>query len=156
MAHNLSFESQAPVFVKERNQRFLKAYEQLITVIDRIQGYVSDEFLRMRIESDMKQKPGIQSTIFQCTTPWCIISLGCDTMGRYNLAYSVDHRIQQMIGEEMATTFIRRVYEFTPGDMGPFVRIGCLYQDCVELFQQLLKEQEQEAFHKVLIKDLNK
>ena len=155
MDHNLKFEEQAPKAIKDRNKKFLKAYDQIIMIIDRIQGYLSDEFLRLRIESDMTKKPGVQSTIVQCSTAWCVISLGCDTMGRYNLAYSVDHRFQQMLGEDAASIFIRRIYEFTPGDMVPFVRIGCLYQDCIEHFQHLLKELEQESFHKLYVKELN-
>jgi hypothetical protein len=155
MEHNIRFESEAPEFVRARNGDFLKVYNQLIITIDRMQGFLDDKFLRIRIESSMKDKPGVQSTLYQCTTPWCIISLGCDTMGRYNLAYSIDHRIQQMVGETMASGLLRRIYQFTMGEMESFVRIGCLYADCIATFNELLLESEQENFHRVIRKEPN-
>lgn len=155
MNHNLQFESSAPDFVKERNQNLANAYKNLVITIDRIQGFLEDECLRGRIESDMTQKNGIKSTIFQCTTPFCILSLGCDEMGRYNLVYSVDHRIQKMLGEDMASTLIRRIYEFTPGEMSVFVRIGSLYHDCFETFSQMLEDMQTESFHSYNLKEIN-
>lgn len=155
MNHNLQFESSAPDFVKERNNKFAKAYKNLVLTIDRIQGFLEDEYLRGRVESDMTKKNGVKSSIFQCTTPFCIISLGCDEMGRYNLVYSVDYRIQEMLGEDMASTLIRRVYEFTPGEMEVFVRIGSLYHDCVDTFNQMIEEIQTESFHSFNLKEKN-
>ena len=155
MNHNLQFESSAPDFVKERNHKFAKAYKNLVITVDRIQGFLEDDYLRGRIESDMTKKNGIKSTIFQCTTPFCILSLGCDDMGRYSIVYSVDHRIQKMLGEDMASTLIRRIYEFTPGEMSAFVRIGSLYHDCVETFNQMLEDMQTESFHSFNLKEKN-
>jgi hypothetical protein len=155
MNHNLQFESSAPDFVKERNHKLANAYKNLVITVDRIQGFLEDEYLRGRIESDMTKKNGIKSTIFQCTTPFCILSLGCDEMGRYNLVYSVDPRIQKMLGEDMASTLIRRIYEFTPGELSVFVRIGSLYHDCVETFNQLLEDMQTESFHSYNLKEIN-
>lgn len=155
MNHNLQYESLAPDFVKKRNNKFVKSYKNLVITIDRIQGFLEDEYLRGRIESDMTKKNGVKSTIFQCSTPFCIISLGCDNMGRYNLVYSVDYRIQKMLGEGMASTLIRRIYEFTPGEMEAFVRIGSLYHDCVKTFNQIFKELQTESFHSFNHKEKN-
>ena len=155
MNHNLQFESSAPDFVKERNHNLANAYKNLLRTVDRIQGFLEDEYLRGRIESDMTKKNGIKSTVFQCTTPFCILSLGCDDMGRYNLVYSVDHRVQKMLGEDMASTLIRRIYEFTPGEMSVFVRIGSLYHDCVETFNQMLEDMQTESFHSYNLKEKN-
>jgi hypothetical protein len=155
MNHNLQFESSAPDFVKERNHKLANAYKNLVITVDRIQGFLEDEYLRGRIESDMTKKNGIKSTIFQCTTPFCILSLGCDDMGRYNLVYSVDPRIQKMLGEDMASTLIRRIYEFTPGELSVFVRIGSLYHDCVETFNQMLEDMQTESFHSYNLKEIN-
>jgi hypothetical protein len=155
MNHNIDFESSAPDFVKERNKRFREAFNNIIITIERIQGFLEDDYLRKRIESDMTKKSGIKSTILQCSTPFCIISLGCDDMGRYNIVYSVDYRIQEMIGEDMASTLIRRVYQFTPGEMEVFVRIGSLYHDCITTFDQLIEELKTESFHVLKIKEKN-
>lgn len=153
MNHNLQFESSAPDFVKERNHKFAKAYKRLVTTVDKTQGFLEDEYLRGRIESDMTKKNGIIATISQCTTPFCILSLGCDEMGRYNLVYSVDYRIQNMLGEAMASTLIRRIYEYTPGQMSAFVRIGSLYHDCMETFNQILEDMQTESFHSFNLKE---
>tara|TARA_B110000114_G_scaffold182532_1_gene222011 strand:+ start:703 stop:1518 length:816 start_codon:yes stop_codon:yes gene_type:complete len=151
--HNLKIESVAPEFVRERNKKFIEAYDYVINTIERIQGWLEDEGLRTRVESDFRRKPDIQSTMYQCTTPFCIISLGCDQMGRYNLVYSVDHRLQEMISENMASTLIRRIYQFTPGEMEPFVKIGSLYDDCIGVFNQIIEEAKVEPYHKIIIKE---
>jgi len=153
MSHNLNNEQNAPEYVQERNKQLLNAYQNLLITIERIQGWLEDEHLRTRIESDMTKRDGVKSTIFQCTTPWCILSIGCDEMRRYSLIYSLDHRIQKMIGNTFASTFIRRINEFTPGEMESFVSIGCLYDDCVTTYNNLLKETNNEDYHKIIKKD---
>ena len=155
MEHNISFEKQAPEFVKERNKSFSEAYRNILITIDKIQSFLEDELLRTRIESDMRFKPGVKSTISQCVNLWCIISLGCDNAGRYKMVYIIVRRIQNMIGEDMASILIRRIYQFTSGNMETFVRIGCLYQDCLEVFNQLMEDQKKETFHKLITKNQN-
>lgn len=151
--HNLKVESVAPDFIKKRNEKILEAYSYIIQTIERIQAWLEDEDLRTRVESYLRRKPGIQSTIYQCTTPFCIISLGCDPMGRYNLVYSVDHRFQNMISDRFASTLIRRIYEFPPGEMEPFVSIGSLFNGCIGVFHQIIEETKIEPYHKVIIKE---
>ena len=150
--HNIETENQAPEYVKARNKKLLDAYNSIILTVDKIQGFLNDEFLRKRIESNMMLKPGIKATIYQCSTPWCFISIGCDTKGKYNIVYSIDHRIQKMLGENMASGIIRRIYDFTPGEMEGFVEIGCLFEDCVTIFNQLFEEHKTESFHKLIVK----
>lgn len=151
--HNSKIEKFAPDYVIERNKKIAAAYSYLIKTIGKIQGCLDDDVLRTRIESDFRQRTSIKSTISQCTTPFCIISLGCDEMGRYNLVYSVDHRFQEMISENFASTLIRRIYEFTPGEMEPFVRIGSLYNDCIKIFNQLVEEAKTKTYHKIIINE---
>lgn len=45
-----------PDFVKERNHKLANAYKNLVITVDRIQGFLEDEYLRGRIESDMTKK----------------------------------------------------------------------------------------------------
>jgi hypothetical protein len=155
MNHNLENEAGAPDFVKERNVRLQTAYNSILISVDRIQGFLEDEYLRSRIESNMTKDPKIKSTILQCATPFCFLSLGCDNMGRYNIAYSLDYRIKEMIGDDMASGLIRRIYEYTPGDMEVFVRFGSLYHDCVSTFDLLLENLKTETFHELKIKSKN-
>lgn len=153
--HNIDLEQNAIPEIRERNKKILTAYNNIILTIDRMQGYIEDEYLRLRIESEMFQDPINKTTILQCTTPWCIISLGCDSLARYNIVYSVDFRIQEMIGPDMASGIIRRIYEYTPGEMEPFVRIGSLNQDCVIVFDKLIEEQKSSIIHKLIERKLN-
>ena len=53
MEHNLSFEENAPEYVKERNKQLLQAYESINITIEKIQGWLDYEHLRTRIQSDM-------------------------------------------------------------------------------------------------------
>lgn len=151
--HNTKIEKFAPEYVIERNRKISAAYSNIIITIEKIQGRLNDEGLRTRIESNFIKRKSFKSTISQCTTPFCIISLGCDEMGRFNLVYSVDYRFQKMISEDFASTFIRRIYDFTPGEMEPFVRIGSLRQDCIQLFNQLIEESKNEDYHKIFKKE---
>jgi hypothetical protein len=151
--HNTKIEKFAPEYVIERNRKISAAYYNLIITIEKIQGCLNDEGLRTRIESNFTKRKFIKSIISQCTTPFCIISLGCDEMGRFNLVYSVDYRFQEMISEVFASTLIRRIYDFTPGEMEPFVRIGSLCQDCIQLFNQLIEESKNEDYHKIVKKE---
>lgn len=155
MNHNIENEARASDFVKDRNARLQTAYNSILISVDRIQGFLEDEYLRSRIESNMTKDPKIKSTILQCATPFCFLSLGCDNMGRYNIAYSLDYRIKEMIGDDMASGLIRRIYEYTSGDMEVFVRFGSLYHDCVSTFDQLLENLKTESFHELKIKSKN-
>jgi hypothetical protein len=76
-------------------------------------------------------------------------------MGRYNIVYSLDYRIKDIIGRDFSSTFIRRIYQFTSGEMEPSVNIGSLYADCSEDFEACLQLAKTEGNHKVFQKDRN-
>ncbi|MCL7765049.1 hypothetical protein MPF19_16620 [Polaribacter sp. Z014] len=154
--HNYKISKYAPDYVQERNIKIEKAYDSSIETITRIQGWLDDKLLRSRIESDTLSTNENFSTIKMCSTPFCIISLGSDTLGRYSIVYSLDHRIIQMISNDFTSTLIRRIYEFTSGEMESFVAIGSLYEDCLTSFNNLLKRTEIETNHKVINKERNK
>lgn len=151
--HNTKIEKFAPQYVIDRNRKISEAYSKIIITIEKIQGLLNDEGLRTRIESNLIKQKFTKSTISQCTTPFCVISLGCDEMGRFNIIYSVDYRFQEMISEDFASTFIRRIYYFTSGEMEPFVRIGSLYADCTQYYNQLIEESKKEDYHKIVKKE---
>ncbi|MFB0924846.1 MAG: hypothetical protein QMB65_06140, partial [Vicingaceae bacterium] len=44
--------------------KFTKAYKNLVITIDRIQGFLEDEYLRGRIESDMIKKKKLNQRFF--------------------------------------------------------------------------------------------
>ena len=136
--------------IKSRNSKILNAYQNIILTIDRIQGWLENEELRTRVESDFTVEQSPQHTYYQCTTAFCVVSLGCDELGRYNIVYSVDYRIKEMISDIFASTLIRRIYEFTPGEMEPFVKIGTLYLDCVKVMAAVFEETKTRPCHKII------
>lgn len=152
--HNIETENQALEYVKARNKKLLDAYNSIILTVDKIQGFLDDEFLRKRIESNMMLNPNDKSTMYHCATPWCFISIECDTFGKYKIVYSTDHQIQNILGENMAG-IIRQMYNFIPKEIEGFVEIGGLYEDCVTIFNQLFEEQKTESFHKLIVKAKN-
>ena len=70
---------------------------------------------------------------------FCFISLGCDVFGRFNLAYGIDSRILNMVSDNMASTLLRRIYEFTPGELEPFVGFVSLDMDCITYFENSIE-----------------
>lgn len=118
--HHIKISKFTSELIKKRNHNISNAYNEIIECINRIQGWQNNEKLRVKVESDLTHSVANLATISQCTTPFCIVSLGCDLIGRYNIMYSIDHRIKEMIGNNLASILIRRIYEFTPGAMEPF------------------------------------
>lgn len=151
--HNIKIERFVSDDIIERNKNLASAYSDIVDAIEKIQGWLEHEDLRTRIETDSLQIESLKTTISQCTTPFCIVSLGCDEVGRYNLVYSVDPRIQEILPNNFASILIRRIYDFTPGAMESFVRIGSLYEDCIQTFEQLMEEAKTLPFHKVIVKE---
>ena len=118
--------------------------------IDQIQAWFNDDELRKRIESDFRKKPYVFSTIFQAVTPFCIISLGCDQVGRYSIVYSLDYRFQEILSEDFANKLIRNIYKFTSGEIEASVKIGSLNNDCINTFKQLIEDVNTEPYHKII------
>lgn len=151
--HHNKIAKHTPEFIQSRNTKLLSAYKDIIECINRIQGWMDNEKLRIKIESDYSNSANHLSTIYQCTTPFCIVSLGCDQIGRYNILYSLDYRIKEIIGGDFANTLIRRIYEFTPGEMEPFVNFNSLHSDCINTFEETLQLTKIERNHIVSQKE---
>lgn len=148
--HNKKLTQFAPDFILERNEKILSAYNSIIETINRIQAWLDSANLRKRIEiytlKDLNNnKLGI-STINQCVTPFFVISLICDVFGRFRLSYGVDGRIIDMIPADMASTLLRRIYQFTPGELEPFVGFDSLNMDCISYFESLTEDVEKENY----------
>ena len=146
--HHSKLSKYTPVFIQERNQKIEKAYNSIIETINRIQAWLDNEPLRIRIESTLLTDNF--SNIKQCTTPFCIIHLACDEIGRYSIAYGIETRILEMLSNNMASTLIRRIYQFTPGELESFVGIIALNTNCIKLFEELLDRSKQEKKYKVI------
>jgi hypothetical protein len=51
-----------------------------------------------------------------------------------------------MIPADMASTLLRRIYEFTPGGLEPFVGFDSLNMDCISYFESLMEDAEKENY----------
>ncbi len=153
--HNNKLVHYTPEYIQERNKKILNAYFSVIETINRIQAWQDNDLIRKRIEYDTLTKAtnilGF-SEINKCITPFCFLSLGCDVFGRYQLAYGIDHRISKMISDKMANAFIRRVYEFTPGELEPFVGFVSLNMDCISYFEDSLNHVGSEICRQIEVK----
>ena len=70
--------------------------------------------------------------------------------GRYNIEYGIDSGILTMVPDNMASTLLRRIYEFTPGEMEPFIRIVSLNMDCITYFENTLSSVKNGAGYKLI------
>ena len=148
--HNKKLTQFAPNFVLERNENILSAYNSIIETINRIQAWLDNSLIRKRIQISTLEdindnKLGI-FIINQCVTPFFVIRLICDVFGRFKLLYGVDSRILDMIPADMASTLLRRIYEFTPGGLEPFVGFDSLNMDCISYFESLMEDAEKENY----------
>jgi hypothetical protein len=147
--HNEKIVRYTPLFIQERNNKISSAYYSLIEIVNRIQAWLDNDLIRKRIEFDKSNAHRNILGFFELKkiiTPFCFISLRCDVLGRYNLAYGIDSRILNMVTGNMASTLIRRIYEFTPGELEPFVGFDSLNMDCIAYFENFLKYVDDENF----------
>ena len=140
--HNKKLVHYTPIYIQERNNNILSAYNSIKETINRIQRWLNNEKTRKRIEiTTLNTTSNILgfSTINNCITPFCFVTLSCDTFGRFTISYGIDTNIMNMVSDNMASTLLRRIYEFTPGEMEPFVQFVSLSLDCVTYFENTLK-----------------
>lgn len=153
--HNKKLSKYAPDFVRERNDKLLIAYDSIIETIDRIQAWQDNDLVRQRIEintlNNINNYPLGVSVIKTCIAPFCFITIECDTYGRYNFSYGIDSRIQDMVSENMGSTLLRRIYQFTPGELEPFVRFVSLSMDCIGYFENSLKNVHDPNFRHIKV-----
>lgn len=102
--------------------------------------------MRKRIEIDTNKGDDDNSlgviAMKNCITPFCFISIGCDVFGRYRMSYGIESQILRMISDSMASTLLRRIYEFTSGELELFVGFISLSMDCISYFEGAMKNIE--------------
>ena len=144
--HNKKLTQFAPDFILERNEKIISAYNSIIETINRIQAWLDNVNLRKRIEistmGDLNNNKLGLFTINQCVTTFFVIRLICDVFGRFRLTYSVDGRILDMLPADMASTLLRRIYQFTPGELEVFVGFDSLNMDCISYFESFMEDDE--------------
>lgn len=148
--HHRKLVTYIPTYIQDRNQKIENAYTLILETINRIQAWLDNELLRIRLESDFTSSISDFSKIKQATTPFCNINLSCDSIGRFSIAYELDSRISEMVSEDMSSTLIRRIYEFTTGEIEDFVRIISLNGDCIKIFEGLLNMPEEDRHYELI------
>jgi hypothetical protein len=142
--------------VLERNERLLKSYDAIIDTINRIQAWQDNDLLRKRMEIDTNKGDDDNSlgviAMKNCITPFCFVSIGCDVFGRYKMSYGIESQILRMISDNMASTLLRRIYEFTSGELEPFVGFVSLSMDCISYFEGAMKNIEADSYNLIEVK----
>jgi hypothetical protein len=148
--HNKKITKYTPDFIQSRNKKIVTAYGFIIETINRIQACIDNELVRKRIEINTLNNSSDNSLgmsiINKCITPFCFVNLECDVFGRYNLSFGIDSRILNMVPDNMASTLLRRIYEFTPGELELFVSFESLSMDCISYFENSLQEDKNQNY----------
>jgi hypothetical protein len=152
--HNKNLSQYTPKSIQDRNKKIASSYDSIIITINKIQAWLDNELLRRRLEIFTLNNSSDNSLGFSkinnCITPFCFISLGCDVFGRFRITYGIDSRILNMIPDNMSSTLLRRIYEFTPGEMEPFVEFASLNMDCITYFENTLSHLENGDGYKLI------
>ena len=149
--HNQKLSKYTPTFVQERNQKIEHAYSSIIETIKRIQMCVDNQKTRTRIESNISDNIGNLVFIKQCSTPFCFISLCCDTLGILKIEYAIDARILEILPYKLTNTLIRRIFEFTSNELEALIDVISFNSDCIGLFEQHLDFAENKENFKIIV-----
>lgn len=137
--------------IRDRNERVQKAYRNILETIYRTQSWMEEEKMRTKIEINWENKGSNYNLIHQTVTLFCDIVLACNQRGEYYISYNLDYRCQEMLTKYFTNTLLRRFYEFTAGDLEPFLKLNDLLHDGLDYFDNLLKESEKEESIKVYL-----
>lgn len=131
--------------IRDRNDRVLKAYMSILETIRRTQTWMEEEKLRAKVEVIWEDRGGNYNLLHQTVTLFCDIALGCNQKGEYYISYNLDYRCQEMIGKFFTNTLLRRIYEFTTGDLEPYLKLSNLLYDGMDLFADLLEDSKSDS-----------
>jgi hypothetical protein len=148
--HHIQISKFTPTHIQERNVKLSEAFEQLIETIRRIQIWQDNERVRIQIHTDHLKWRERYSYIKQVTTPFFTMFLGCDELGRYHISYGFDTNFLKIIPDDMASTLLRRIYQFTPGEMEPFVLPLGFDLDCIAMFESYLDQSKNNSIYEII------
>ncbi len=136
--HNIHSAQAQSADIQDRNNRLEQAFINIEETIRRTQAWLRNEELRLFIKSDFLNSQQSDTLIKQITTPFAIVSLGCSPEGLFSIVYSLDYRIKDLIGDYFTNTLLRRIYEFTTGDLEGKIHIGSLNSDCFSTISKII------------------
>ncbi|WP_256014166.1 hypothetical protein [Desertivirga xinjiangensis] len=129
---------------KRKNRQMEESYAYIIEFVKRVSDSLDDKRLRTRIEINHKHHPDTVASIHECITPYCVVSLGADETGYYNIVYSINYQATELIGEYTLSALVRGINRYmmdgyTNEGIEHRVRINSLAMDIVPIFNQLLE-----------------
>lgn len=133
---NWNIEKYTYIEVQNRNQKLKNKYYELVSVIDRLQGYLESFELRLRIDSNYIDR----ETIYQCLTPFCIISVKCDELGNFSIKYALAPDLRTIITDLLASILEKRILDTQMTDLKDYVKQTIFESDFKDRFTARLKE----------------
>ncbi|MCQ4142003.1 hypothetical protein [Chryseobacterium sp. EO14] len=144
---NWNIEKYTSVEVQNRNQKLRDKYYELVTVINRLQGYLDSFELRLRIDSNYIDR----ETIYQCLTPFCTISVKCDELGNFSIEYALAPDLRSMITDLLASILEKRILDIQMSDLKDYITPTVFESKFKDRFITRLKENS--LFYKGFKKD---
>ncbi|MXS72803.1 hypothetical protein GSF70_16450 [Flavobacteriaceae bacterium W22] len=133
---NWNIEKYTSIEVQNRNQKLRDKYYELVTVIDRLQGYLDSSELRLRIDSNYIDR----ETIYQCLTPFCTISVKCDELGNFSIKYALAPDLRSMITDLLVSILEKRISDTQMTDLKDYIKPTIFESDFKDRFTTRLKE----------------
>lgn len=133
---NWKIEKYTPKEVQDRNKKIKDKYNEFVSVIDRLQGYLNSPELRLRIDSNYVDR----ETIYQCLTPFCTISVNCDELGNFSIKYALACDIRSMITDLLASILEKRISDTQMTDLKDYVKSTLFTNEFKDRFVTRVKE----------------
>lgn len=115
---NLKMEKYTSNDTQNRNEKIKNKYYELVDIIDRLQGYLDSCELRMRIDGMHISR----EIVYQCLTPFCSISVGCDEFGNFSLIHALAPNIRNIITELLASILEKRISDTENTELKDYVK----------------------------------
>ncbi len=125
------------------NRQLEISFDHIVGFLRRMAGMLENEELQGLVLLDHRDNPNVAATISECITPYCIISLGADDNGYFNIVYSLDYRASEMIGEYNLSYLLRAIYRYTMIETTEVpieqrIRLHSLALDVIKIYNNLI------------------
>ena len=138
-----------PFHAKKINFKLEQAYYEIVKSIKEIQKEIPQSNLRTIAESDLTKVNINRTKLQQCNTPFCLVVLKCNGYGQYNIVYAIDQNVIDQIGNILTSNVLRKIYEHTSHELGKFLQVYSLKDDCFADFEEVLKMSASKDFIKI-------
>jgi hypothetical protein len=138
-----------PFHAKKINFKVEQAYYEIVSSIKEIQKDIPQSNLRTIAESDLTKVNINRTKLHQCNTPFCLVVLKCNGYGQYNIVYAIDKNSIELIGNELTSNLLRKIYEHSSNELSKFLHVYSLNDNCFTDFEEVLKMSASKDFIKI-------